>query len=159
MEEKQLYSSSYMVILCGYHESKEIFTYMHAYYEYDSASYSSVFSLSFKVNFFCSIFCRHELVIKYQLRQHSVPQLSVFPSASIPALQPRQLLGQDKKPTSQRMPISGMEDDQLWNGSCSALVWKMLSSGMPIPSMTQFSLGISCFTALPSCSLNQVDSL
>lgn len=137
MEEKQLYSPSYMVIRHGYHKSKAALARIHTCYQYDFCKLLLRFPpFSFKVQILPSIFYKHELVIKYQLRKRLSPQLSVLPSDSIPAPQPRWLLSRDMEQGGQRMPTSGMQ----------------------IPGTVQLSLGFGCSTALPSCSLNQADS-
>lgn len=138
MEEKQFCSPSYMVIFRGYHKSKEALAHMRTCYQYDFCKLllCLLSPFSCKVQILHSIFHKHELVIEYQLRQRLLLQLSVLPSASIPGLQPRRLLGQDMEPASRRMPTSGMQ----------------------IPGTAQLSLGFGCFTALSSCSLNRMDS-
>ena len=82
MEEKQLCSPSYTVILRGYHRSKEAVAHMHTCYQYDFCKLllCLLSPFSFKVRILHSIFYRHELVIKYQLRQCLSPRLSAFPS-------------------------------------------------------------------------------
>lgn len=137
-EEKQFYSPSYMVIFRGYHRSKEALAHMHTCYRYDFCKLllCLLSPFSYKVQILHSIFHNHELVTEYQLRQRLLLQLSVLPSASIPGPQPRGLLGRDMEQASWRMPTSGMQT----------------------PGTAQLSLGFGCFTALSSCSLNQMDS-
>lgn len=137
MEEKQLYSPSYMVVFPGCHRSKEALACMHTCYQYDFCKLLLCLSpFSFKVQILRSNICRQESVIKYQLRQRLSPQLSVPPSPSIPAPQPRQLLSQDTAQAGQRMPTSGMQ----------------------MPATVQLSLSFGCSTALPSCSVKQAGS-